>query len=137
MPDNKVTVTFEGDTLAEAMQSARTEAHGFLHMLERAKIQAIQSGDYVPEGNGVSKEDTVIHGDKALDNDAVLLCALDLLMTVYASGIKTIDGKSTTAAVDDLLEKYGVDSLNDVEPEKASDLFKDAEAIARVYGVSN
>jgi hypothetical protein len=57
-------------------------------------------------------------------------------MTVYSSD-KTKKGVQAVDAVNKLLEKYSVDSLNDVDPERAAELFVDAEQIATDYGVSN
>jgi len=132
---NKVTVTFEGKDAIDAMLSAYEQSHAFLEAASLSKPQARLTVELQPSGNGVS-EDIVIRDDKPLDNDAVLHCALDLLMTVYTSD-KTVNNKSSTDAVNALLEKYSVDSLNDVPTEQASKLFKDAERIASEYGVSN
>jgi len=128
----KITVTFEGDSITEAMDAANRESTLFIHSMQLAIEQATATGILPPEkGNGEAKDDTIIHQDKILDNEAVLHCALDLLMTIYSS-----DDKGSLA-VNALLEKYSVDSLNDVEPERASELFKDAEKLASDFGVSN
>jgi len=129
----KVTVTFEGPTLEQAMLRAMAESQEYAKQILSHELQGeeVEAQMKAATGNGESKEDVIVADDGPQDNNAVLHCALDLLMTVYSSDDKA------GAAVNSLLEKYSVDSLNDVEPERASELFADAEKLATDFGVSN
>jgi len=129
----KVTITFEGDNMDAAMHEAWRTVEEYRDLYSNKPSVLVPD----PAANGEAKEETILHNDQPLDNKAILHCALDLLMTVYSSDKVNHNGIQAIDAVNKLLDKYSVDSLNDIEPEKAAELFTDAEQIATDYGVSN
>lgn len=143
MSDQKVTITFQGDNLVDALLEAYAESAALLSTMPDAPELPITRPEPAPEpnlkvetGNGVDPDEITFPKEGPQSNEAVMVSALDLLKMVYVAD-RPLGALDPTAAINALLDKYAVKSLNEVPVERASELFADANELADTYGVRN